>query len=126
MAALLLLCHPPPPLSHCTLPVVPEAATLVAGEESVKRKVPSSAGYSHAYGPAARPVWVGLLVILSFFCFSRGAVAAEFGAGPWIKGATDVFAGVVPSEPGWYSRTDVYHYNADVGTTIFNGRIGVA
>ena len=39
--------------------------------------------------------------------FGFGADAAEFGAGPWIKGGTDIFAGVVPSQPGFYSRTDI-------------------
>ena len=62
-------------------------------------------------------------------CYRRrigfGADAAEFGAGPWIKGSTDIFAGVVPSQPGFYSRTDVYHYAADVSAVVFNGRVEV-
>ena len=62
-----------------------------------------------------------ILVFLS----SHVASAAEFGAGPWIKGGTDIFAGVVPSQPGFYSRTDVYHYEADVSAVVFNGRIEV-
>src|SRR5678816_515619 len=49
--------------------------------------------------------------------------AAEYGTGPWVKGYTDIFGGVLPSQPGWYSRTDVYHYDGNVDTTIFNGRI---
>lgn len=57
--------------------------------------------------------------------FGFGADAAEFGAGPWIKGGTDIFAGVVPSQPGFYSRTDVYHYAADVSAVVFNGRVEV-
>ena len=57
--------------------------------------------------------------------FGFGADAAEFGAGPWIKGGTDIFAGVVPSQPGFYSRTDVYRYAADVSAVVFNGRVEV-
>jgi len=52
--------------------------------------------------------------------------AAEFGTGPWIKGYTDIFGGVLPSVPGVYFRTDAYHYSGDVGATIFDGRIGVS
>ena len=62
-----------------------------------------------------------ILVFLS----SHIVIAAEFGAGPWIKGGTDIFAGVVPSQPGFYSRTDVYHYEADVSAVVFNGRVQV-
>jgi hypothetical protein len=32
---------------------------------------------------------------------------------------------VLPSQPGWYSRTDIYHYNGSADTTIFDGRIAV-
>jgi hypothetical protein len=46
--------------------------------------------------------------------------AAEFGTGPWVKGYTDIFGGVIPSVPGVYVRTDAYHYSGDAGTTIFN------
>ena len=52
--------------------------------------------------------------------------AAEFGTGPWVKGYTDIFGGVVPSAPGVYVRTDAYHYNGDAGTTIFDGRVGIS
>jgi hypothetical protein len=51
--------------------------------------------------------------------------AAEFGTGPWLKGYTDVFSGLMPPVPGLYIRTDLYNYNGSAGTTIFNGRIGV-
>ena len=54
-----------------------------------------------------------------------GATAAEFGMGPWVKGYTDIFGGVLPSVPGFYARTDAYHYEGSVDTTIFNGRIGL-
>ncbi|HUV65771.1 MAG TPA: hypothetical protein VMW24_17880, partial [Sedimentisphaerales bacterium] len=47
--------------------------------------------------------------------------AAEFGTGPWVKGYTDVFGGVIPTAPGVYLRTDAYHYSGDAGTTIFDG-----
>jgi hypothetical protein len=51
--------------------------------------------------------------------------AAEYGTGPWVKGYTDIFGGVIPSQPGWYSRTDVYHYNGSADATIFDGRIAL-
>ena len=51
--------------------------------------------------------------------------AAEYGMGPWVKGYTDIFGGVLPSQPGFYSRTDAYHYNGSVDTTIFDGRIAL-
>ena len=38
--------------------------------------------------------------------------AAEFGTGPWVKGYTDIFGGIVPPVPGFYFRTDAYHYKA--------------
>ncbi len=50
--------------------------------------------------------------------------AAEFGTGPWVKGYTDIFGGVIPSAPGVYVRTDAYHYSGSADTTIFDGRIG--
>ena len=56
---------------------------------------------------------------------SGGGQAAEFGTGPWVKGYTDIFGGVVPSQPGFYFRTDAYHYEADVDRTIFNGLVQV-
>src|SRR3989337_4317558 len=49
------------------------------------------------------------------------AHAAEFGTGPWVKGYTDIFGGVVPSVPGFYFRTDAYHYEGSADRTIFNG-----
>ncbi|MBK5198058.1 MAG: transporter [Methyloceanibacter sp.] len=57
---------------------------------------------------------------------STGSVqAAEYGTGPWVKGYTDIFGGVLPSQPGFYSRTDAYHYNGNVDTTIFDGRVAL-
>ena len=62
---------------------------------------------------------VSLLVAINI----SGVRAAEYGTGPWVKGYTDIFGGVLPFQPGWYSRTDVYHYEGNANTTIFNGRI---
>jgi hypothetical protein len=55
------------------------------------------------------------------------AKAAEFGTGPWVKGYTDIFGGIVPPVPGFYFRTDAYHYEGSVDATIFNGfaQVGV-
>jgi len=51
------------------------------------------------------------------------AQAAEYGTGPWIKGYSDVFAGILPPQPGLYVRNDAYHYEGDVGATIFDGNV---
>ena len=58
---------------------------------------------------------------------SDSARAAEFGTGPWVKGYTDIFGGILPQVPGFYFRTDAYHYNGDAERTIFNGfaQVGV-
>jgi hypothetical protein len=55
------------------------------------------------------------------------AHAAEFGTGPWVKGYTDIFGGVLPPVPGFYFRTDAYHYEGSADRTIFNGfaQVGV-
>jgi hypothetical protein len=58
---------------------------------------------------------VSLLVAINI----SGVRAAEYGTGPWVKGYTDIFGGVLPFQP----RTDVYHYEGNANTTIFNGRI---
>lgn len=34
------------------------------------------------------------------------AHAAEYGTGPWVKGYTDIFGGIVPPQPGLYVRND--------------------
>ncbi len=56
------------------------------------------------------------------------APAAEFGTGPWVKGYSDIFTGILPSQPGFYFRADAYHYEASVDRTVFNDfvQLGVA
>lgn len=49
------------------------------------------------------------------------AHAAEFGTGPWVKGYTDIFGGIVPPVPGFYFRTDAYHYAGSADSTVFDG-----
>jgi hypothetical protein len=49
--------------------------------------------------------------------------AAEYGTGPWVKGYSDMFAGVLPSVPGIYVRNDAYHYEGDAQKLIFDGLI---
>ena len=51
----------------------------------------------------------------------EGTRAAEFGAGPWVRGYTDIFGGIVPSQPGFYFRTDAYHYEGEADKTVFDG-----
>lgn len=53
------------------------------------------------------------------------ANAAEYGTGPWVKGYSDIFAGIVPAAPGLYVRDDIYNYDADASRLIFNGRVDV-
>jgi hypothetical protein len=53
------------------------------------------------------------------------ADAAEYGTGPWVKGYTDIFGGIVPPQPGLYVRNDAYHYEGEVNATVFNGRIAL-
>jgi hypothetical protein len=55
-----------------------------------------------------------------------GAGAAEYGTGPWVRGYTDIFGGVLPTVPGVYVRTDAYHYEGDADRTIFDGRVGLS
>jgi hypothetical protein len=68
-----------------------------------------------------------LIGIAAFLAVLDGGdvYAAEYGTGPWVKGYTDIFGGILPSQPGFYFRTDAYHYDGDVDTTIFNGRIAL-
>ena len=61
------------------------------------------------------------LLVLTISVPSHSARGAEFGADPWVKGFTDIYAGILPSEPGLYFRTDVYHYEASAERTVFNG-----
>jgi len=49
--------------------------------------------------------------------------AAEYGTGPWVKGYSDIFAGVLPPVPGIYVRNDAYHYEGDADAIIFNGLV---
>jgi hypothetical protein len=53
------------------------------------------------------------------------AQSAEYGTGPWAKGYTDIFGGIVPPQPGLYVRADAYHYEGEVNATVFNGRIAL-
>jgi hypothetical protein len=71
-------------------------------------------------------VWVILCGVASLSL--QPAHAAEFGTGPWVKGYTDIFGGVLPPVPGFYLRTDAYHYEGDADRIIFNGfaQLGVA
>jgi hypothetical protein len=72
-----------------------------------------------------RTIAGGLAVALAVMGAGTGH-AAEFGTGPWVKGYTDIFGGVLPSAPGVYVRTDAFHYSGSADTTIFDGRIGVS
>jgi hypothetical protein len=68
--------------------------------------------------------------VVAFACAAAAAIvlhksspaqSAEFGTGPWVKGYSDIFAGMVPPVPGFYFRGDVYHYEGFAERTIFNG-----
>jgi hypothetical protein len=66
---------------------------------------------------SACAILAGCTVLLPFY----SARAAEFGTGPWVKGYTDIFGGILPPVPGFYFRTDAYHYEGSADRTIFNG-----
>jgi hypothetical protein len=61
------------------------------------------------------------LLVLGIAVPSHPARGAEFGADPWIKGFTDIYAGILPTAPGLYFRADAYHYQASAERTVFNG-----
>jgi hypothetical protein len=49
--------------------------------------------------------------------------AAEYGTGPWVKGYSDIFAGVLPPVPGIYVRNDAYHYQGNADRTVLDGLV---
>src|SRR5262245_12966566 len=65
------------------------------------------------------------VLVLAISVPSHSARSAEFGANPWIKGFTDIYAGILPTAPGLYFRNDVYHYEASAERTVFNGFVQV-
>ena len=68
----------------------------------------------------ARHLWAWATAGMVLFP-AHAVRAAEFGADPWIKGFTDIYAGILPTQPGFYFRNDVYHYEASAERTVFNG-----
>ena len=75
--------------------------------------------------PRYRSVRLALVAALLAGVGTGAAQAAEYGTGPWVKGYTDVFGGIVPPQPGLYVRNDAYHYEGTVNATVFNGRIAL-
>jgi hypothetical protein len=72
--------------------------------------------------PALRVLLPGFAIAGSIALIpADSARAAELGTGPWVKGYSDIFAGMLPPVPGVYFRTDAYHYEAAVERTILNG-----
>ncbi len=71
----------------------------------------------------------GVATLLSAMLFAVtpccGLQAAEFGTGPWVKGYSDIFAGILPPVPGFYVRNDAYHYQGQADATVFDGKIQV-
>ena len=47
-------------------------------------------------------------VLIAASLGAPAAHAAEYGTGPWVKGYTDIFGGIVPPQPGLYVRNDMY------------------
>jgi hypothetical protein len=64
-----------------------------------------------------------LSTVLAVALGTAAAQAAEYGTGPWVKGYTDIFGGILPPQPGLYVRNDAYHYEGEVGATIFDGNV---
>jgi hypothetical protein len=75
--------------------------------------------------PRYRSVRLALVAALLAGVGTGAAQAAEYGTGPWVKGYTDIFGGIVPPQPGLYIRNDAYHYEGTVNATVFNGRIAL-
>jgi hypothetical protein len=68
--------------------------------------------------------WAKSILAAAFFAaLSAGAHAAEFGTGPWVKGYTDIFGGILPSQPGVYIRDDVYRHQGNAGKTVVDGLV---
>ena len=75
--------------------------------------------------PCYRSVRLALVAALLAGVGASAAQAAEYGTGPWVKGYTDIFGGIVPPQPGLYVRNDAYHYEGEVNATVFNGCIAL-
>ena len=56
---------------------------------------------------------------------TTNAHAAEFGTGPWVKGYSDIFSGILPPVPGVYVRNDAYHYDGSANRTVFDGLVQI-
>ncbi len=56
---------------------------------------------------------------------ATNAHAAEFGTGPWVKGYSDIFSGILPPVPGVYVRNDAYHYDGSADRTVFDGLVQI-
>ncbi len=79
----------------------------------------------HTRFPRSRTLGRALVAALLAGVGAGAADAAEYGTGPWVKGYTDIFGGIVPPQPGLYVRNDAYHYEGEVNATVFNGRIAL-
>ena len=79
----------------------------------------------HTRFPRSRTLGLALVAALLAGVGAGAAHAAEYGTGPWVKGYTDIFGGIVPPQPGLYFRTDAYHYEGSVNATVFDGRIAL-
>src|SRR6478672_92867 len=66
---------------------------------------------------------IALSMALASGVGAGAAHAAEYGTGPWVKGYTDIFGGILPPQPGVYVRNDAYHYEGEVGARIFDGNV---
>ncbi len=56
--------------------------------------------------PCHRSLSAALVMALASVFAAGAAPAAEYGTGPWVKGYTDIFGGIVPPQPGLYVRDD--------------------
>lgn len=75
------------------------------------------------HSPHPRRLGLALAISLVAAMGAGSAQAAEYGTGPWVKGYTDIFGGILPPQPGLYVRADAYHYEGEVSATVFNGRV---
>jgi hypothetical protein len=85
-----------------------------------------------AYRPAPAPsakgfdlLRAGLAAAILMLLATIPGQAAEYGTGPWIKGYSDIFAGIIPPVSGLYVRNDDYAYGGTADATVFDGRVQI-
>ena len=53
----------------------------------------------------------------------HSALALEGGTSTYLKGYKDFTSGILPPDPGWYTRNDLVIYTGDISKTVLSGRV---